>query len=112
MQKIKINTAICLLCVFALFFTGCSLQKEKILIDTDTLQVITTGNQTTVQDLAGDQVYNFRTVRVKKGSANTGSKTTTNTDTIKIITLQGGGFEIHDRTAGKIYTIKRGRLID
>ena len=64
MQKTKIKAAICLFCVFALFFTGCSLQKEKILIDTDTLQVITPGNQRTHHDRADNQVYNFRTVRV------------------------------------------------
>ena len=44
-----------------------------------------------------------------KTDAPTEARTATETDTIKIVLLPGGGFKITDKTAGKIHTLKRGR---
>lgn len=97
-----------MLCLCTFLFTGCT-REEKTIIDTATLKVTTQGAETTIYDLAGDAEYNYKTVRVKKTDAPTEARTATETDTIKIVLLPGGGFEITDKTAGKIHTLKRGR---
>ena len=97
-----------MLCLCAFLFTGCT-REENTIIDTATLKVTTQGAETTIYDLAGDAEYNYKTVRVKKTDAPTEARTATETDTIKIVLLPGGGFEITDKTAGKIHTLKRGR---
>lgn len=88
-------------------FTGCT-QKEKIVIDTPTLQVVQQGAYTTIYDVEGGKEYQYKTVRVKKGEGSTEARASVSTDTIEIVLLPGGGFQITDHTAGKIYTVKRG----
>ena len=89
----------------ALFFTGCTPQT-KVYCDTDTLKIERTGNITTVYDLAGDDTYTFRTVRVRKDSQNAadGVKTAHDTDTIKIDVVKSV-IIVEDKTAGVTYTI-------
>ena len=89
----------------ALFFTGCTPQT-KVYCDTDTLKIECTGNITTVYDLAGDDTYTFRTVRVRKGSQNAadGVKTARDTDTIKI-EIAKNIIIVEDKTTGAVYTI-------
>ena len=89
----------------ALFFTGCT-QETKVYCDTDTLKIERTGNITTVYDLAGDDTYTFRTVRVRKDSQNAadGVKTAHDTDTIKIDVVKSV-IIVEDKTAGVTYTI-------
>ena len=106
--KRPIISILCLLCLCTFLFTGCTREKKTI-IDTATLKVTTQGAETTIYDLAGDAEYNYKAVRVKKTDAPTKARTATETDTIKIVLLPGGGFEITDKTAGKIHTLKRGR---
>ena len=89
----------------ALFFTGCTPQT-KVYCDTDTLKIERTGNITTVYDLAGDDTYTFRTVRVRKDSQNAadGVKTALETDTIKI-EIAKSVIIVEDKTTGAVYTI-------
>ena len=89
----------------ALFFTGCTPQT-KVYCDTDTLKIERTGNITTVYDLAGDDTYTFRTVRVRKDSQNAadGVKTARDTDTIKI-EIAKNVIIVEDKTTGAVYTI-------
>lgn len=89
----------------ALFFTGCTPQT-KVYCDTDTLKIERTGNITTVYDLAGDDTYTFRTVRVRKDSqsAADGVKTAHDTDTIKI-EIAKSVIIVEDKTTGAVYTI-------
>ena len=89
----------------ALFFTGCTPQT-KVYCDTDTLKIERTGNITTVYDLAGNDTYTFRTVRVRKGSqaVTDGVKTAHDTDTIKIDVVKSV-IIVEDKTAGVTYTI-------
>lgn len=93
-----------ILCV-AFLFTGCT-EKTKVYCDTDTLKIERTGNITTVYDLAGDDTYTFRTVRVRKDSQNAadGVKTAHDTDTIKI-EIAKSVIIVEDKTAGVTYTI-------
>lgn len=109
LRKRENKAAVCLLSLIlcaVLLFTGCT-QKADTICDTDTLKIERTGNVTTIYDLAGDDVYTFRTVRVKKGSqANAGSLTTVHdTETIKIDTVKSV-IIVEDKTAGVIYTIE------
>lgn len=89
----------------ALFFTGCTPQT-KVYCDTDTLKIERTGAITTIYDLAGDDTYTFRTVRVRKGSqaVTDGVKTAHDTDTIKIDVVKSV-IIVEDKTAGVTYTI-------
>ena len=89
----------------ALFFTGCTPQT-KVYCDTDTLKIERTGNITAVYDLAGDDTYTFRTVRVRKDSQNAadGVKTAHDTGTIKIDVVKSV-IIVEDKTAGVTYTI-------
>ena len=89
----------------ALFFTGCT-QETKVYCDTDTLKIERTGAITTIYDLAGDDTYTFRTVRVRKGSQNAadGVKTARDTDTIKI-EIAKNVIIVEDKTTGAVYTI-------
>ena len=102
--KATVWLASLILCA-ALFFTGCT-QETKVYCDTDTLKIERTGNITTVYDLAGDDTYTFRTVRVRKGSQNAadGVKTAHDTDTIKIDVVKSV-IIVEDKTAGVTYTI-------
>ena len=89
----------------ALFFTGCT-QETKVYCDTDTLKIERTGAITTIYDLAGDDTYTFRTVRVRKDSqaVTDGVKTVHDTDTIKIDVVKSV-IIVEDKTAGVTYTI-------
>ena len=89
----------------ALFFTGCTPQT-KVYCDTDTLKIERTGAITTIYDLAGDDTYTFRTVRVRKDRQNAadGVKTAHDTDTIKIDVVKSV-IIVEDKTAGVTYTI-------
>lgn len=92
----------------ALIFTGCTPQT-KVYCDTDTLRIERTGTVTTVYDLAGDDSYTFRTVRVRNDSqaaeAAAKYKTVHDTETIKIDVVKGV-IIVEDKTAGLIYTIE------
>ena len=92
------------LCVTFLF-TGCT-RETKVYCDTDTLKIERTGAITTIYDLAGDDTYTFRTVRVRKGSQNAadGVKTAHDTDTIKI-EIAKSVIIVEDKTTGTVYTI-------
>ena len=89
----------------ALIFTGCTPQT-KVYCDTDTLRIERTGTVTTIYDLAGDDTYTFRTVRVRKDSqaVTDGVKTAHDTDTIKI-DVEKSVIIVEDKTAGVTYTI-------
>ena len=102
--KATVWLASLILCA-ALFFTGCTPQI-KVYCDTDTLKIERTGNITTVYDLAGDDTYTFRTVRVRKDSQNAadGVKTAHDTDTIKI-EIAKSVIIVEDKTTGAVYTI-------
>lgn len=89
----------------ALFFTGCTPQT-KVYCGTDTLKIERTGAITTIYDLAGDDTYTFRTVRVRKDSqaVTDGVKTAHDTDTIKI-EIAKSVIIVEDKTTGAVYTI-------
>lgn len=102
--KATVWLASLILCA-ALFFTGCT-QETKVYCDTDTLKIERTGAITTIYDLAGDDTYTFRTVRVRKDSqaVTDGVKTAHDTDTIKIDVVKSV-IIVEDKTAGVTYTI-------
>ena len=101
--------AILAVILLAFSFIGCTPQT-KVLCDTDTLRIERTGTATTIYDLAGDESYTFRTVRVRKDTpaaeAAAEYKTVYDTATIKIDTVKGA-IIVTDKTAGITYTIKR-----
>lgn len=100
--------AILAVILLAFSFIGCTPQT-KVLCDTDTLRIERTGTATTIYDLAGDDIYTFRTVRVRKGTqaaeAAAEYKTVHDTETIKIDVVKGV-IIVEDKTAGITYTIE------
>lgn len=96
-----------ILCV-AFLFTGCT-QETKVYCDTDTLRIERAGTATTIYDLAGNDIFTFRTVRVRKGTQAAEDaaeyKTVHDTETIKIDVVKGV-IIVEDKTAGITYTIE------
>lgn len=101
----KLCIAIALLLIL-LLLVGCS-QKEKILLDADTVRVTRAGDLTSVSDLVGGETYSFRTVRKPRAEATETASRVVHTDSIIITVLPGGGF--HIVSGGNEYLIyKRG----
>ena len=99
--------------LLSVFIAGCAAPQPETLIDTDTLQVIRTGRETTVSDLAGQQQYKFTTTRARHAEAPTEPQQAIKTETIEIIIYPGGVLGITDYTAGEVYRItpKRGGVL-
>ena len=99
--------------ILTILFTGCSSQggnaKAQTQVDTESLCIITQGRETSVCDRAGGSEYHFKTQRAKRKDAPKTPRTAANTDTVKVVLLPGGDIEVTDRTAGKTYTVHRGR---
>ena len=55
--------------LLSVFIAGCAAPQPETLVDTDTLQVIIEGPETTVFDKAGAQQYKFNTGRIKATQA-------------------------------------------
>ena len=106
-----LKAAFSLLTVCGLLFTGCSTPepKEETQVDTETLCIITQGRETAVYDNAGNAEYHFKTQRAKRKDAPKTPRTAADTETVKIVLLQGGDIEVTDRTAGRVYTVHGGR---
>lgn len=101
----KLYIAIALLLIL-LLLVGCS-QKERNLLDTESVRVTRTGNVTSVCDVAGDKTYTFRAVRKPRVAATETASRVVHTDSIIITVLPGGGF--HIVSGGNEYLIyKRG----
>ena len=77
--------------------------QPQTLIDTDTLSLVRDGSTITVHDLL-DQ---FRVVRVRRSEGVTESHRAVDTDTLTIDTIPHGGLKITDKTAGKVYIVRR-----
>ena len=81
--------------------------QPQVLIDTDTLSVVRDGSTITVHDRVADEVYTVRIVRVRRSEGVTESHRTVDTATISIDTIPHGGLKITDKTAGKVYIVRR-----
>ena len=83
------------------------LAQPQTLVDTDTLLVARDGSTITVHDLVADEVYTFRIVRVRRSEGVTESHRAVDTVTISIDTIPHGSLKISDKTAGKVYIVRR-----
>ena len=81
--------------------------QPQVLVDADTLSVVRDGSTITVHDLVADEVYTFRIVRVRRSEGVTESHTAIDTATISIDTIPHGGLKITDKTAEKVYIVRR-----
>ena len=81
--------------------------QPQTLIDTDTLSVVRDGSTITVHDLVADEVHTFKIVRVRRSEGVTESHTAIGTATISIDTIPHGGLKIIDKTAEKVYIVRR-----
>lgn len=81
--------------------------QPQTLIDTDTLSVVRDGSTITVHDLVADEVYTFRIVRVRRSEGVTEPHTAIDTATISIDTIPHGGLKLTDKTAEKVYIVRR-----
>ena len=81
--------------------------QPQVLVDTDTLSVVRDGSTITVTDIVADEVYTFRIVRVRRSEGVTESHTAIDTATISIDTIPHGGLKLTDKTAEKVYIVRR-----
>ena len=81
--------------------------QPQSLIDTATLSVVRDGSVIAVTDIVANEVYTFRVVRVRHSESVTESHRAIDTATISIDTIPHGGLKIIDKTAGKVYIVKR-----
>ena len=81
--------------------------QPQVLVDTDTLSVVRDGSTITVTDIVADEVYTFRVVRVRRSESVTESHTAIDTATISIDTIPHGGLKLTDKTAEKVYIVRR-----
>lgn len=105
LQKIAccLLVAVCLMC-----FSACD-NEQKILYQSESVEVVREGNITLVSDLVADKEYSFRSVRVKRSESVSEPYTTVDTDTIKIEIIPSG-LRVYDKTANKIFTYQRKSL--
>ena len=81
--------------------------QPQTLIDTDTLSVVRDGSTIIVHDHVADEVYTFRIVRVRRSEGVTEPHTAIDTATISIDTIPHGGLKLTDKTAEKVYIVRR-----
>ena len=81
--------------------------QPQVLIDTATLSVVRDGSTITVTDIVADETYQFRVVRVRRSKGVTESHRAVDTATISIDTIPHGGLKLTDKTAEKVYTVRR-----
>ena len=81
--------------------------QPQVLIDTATLSVVRDGFTITVTDIVADETYQFRVVRVRRSEGVTESHRTVDTATISIDTIPNGGLKLADKTAEKVYIVRR-----
>lgn len=94
------------LIVAAVAFVWYILQPQ-VLIDTATLSVVRAGSAITVTDIVADETYQFRVVRVRRSEGVTEPHRAVDTDTLTIDTFPHGGLKITDKTAEKVYIVRR-----
>ena len=81
--------------------------QPQVLIDTATLSVVRDGSVITVTDIVANEVYTFRVVRGRRSESVTESHRAIDTATISIDIVPHGGLKIIDKTAGKVYMVRR-----
>lgn len=81
--------------------------QPQVLIDTDTLSAVRDGSTITVHGLVADETYQFRVVRVRRSEGVTEPHRAVDTATISIDTIPHGGLKITDKTAEKVYIVRR-----
>lgn len=81
--------------------------QPQVLVDTDTLSVVRDGSTITVHDIVADEVYTFRVVRVRRSEGVPEPHWAIDTATLSIDTIPHGGLKITDKTAGKVYIVRR-----
>ena len=105
--KLAVVVLLLVLIVAAVAFGIWYLFQPQALIDTATLSVVRDGSVITVTDIVANEVYTFRVVRVRRSESVTESHRAIDTATISIDTIPHGGLKITDKTAGKVYIVKR-----
>ena len=104
--KASVIGLLVVLIVAAVAFVWYILQPQ-VLIDTATLSVVRDGSTITVTDIVADETYQFRVVRVRRSKGVTESHRAVDTATISIDTIPHGGLKLTDKTAEKVYTVRR-----
>ena len=81
--------------------------QPQVLIDAATLSVVRDGSTITVTDIVADETYQFRFVRVRRSEGVTEPHRAVDTATISIDTIPHGGLKLADKTAEKVYIVRR-----
>ena len=104
--KVAVIGLLVVLIVAAVAFVWHILQPQ-VLIDTATLSVVRDGSTITVTDIVADETYQFRVVRVHRSEGVTEPHRAVDTATISIDTIPHGGLKLTDKTAEKVYIVRR-----
>lgn len=83
------------------------LAQPQTLVDTDTLSVVRDGSTITVHDLVADEVHTFRIVRIRRSEGIPEPHRAIDTAALSVDTIPHGGLKITDKTAQKIYIVRR-----
>lgn len=105
--KLSVVVLLVVLIVAAVAFGIWYLFQPQVLIDTATLSVVRDDSVITVTDNISNEVYTFRVVRVHRSESVTESHRAIDTATISIDIVPHGGLKIIDKTAWKVYIVKR-----
>lgn len=81
--------------------------QPQVLVDTDTLSVVRDGSTITVRDLVADEVHTFTIRRVRRSEGIPEPHRAVDTATISIDIIPHGGLKITDKTARKVFIVRR-----
>lgn len=88
---------------FSGVLTGCGVREPKTLLETENIVVTRSGKHTSVEDVQGDQVYNFTLKRVEKDAQESHKVKESNESKCLKITLAGKVIVIEDKLTGETY---------
>ena len=105
----NIIKAVILLCFVCFALSACGIFAPKPIYNSDTVEIVRSGNKTAVHDIVADKEYNYITKRVKRSEVITEPYTTVDTDTIKIDIIPSG-LRVYDKAKNTVFTVKRNYL--
>lgn len=109
MKKNNCIKAFILCSVVVLMLSGCGKSAPETLYQSESVQVIRNGSNTTVLDLVSDSEYNYTTKRVKRTEGVTEPYTSIDTNTVKVEIIPNG-MRVYDKTEWKVLTVNQKSL--
>ena len=97
----------CALLLLLVLLTGCAAETCETLYASEWVQVTRSGNVTTVRDVEAEKELVYITRLVRRSDGILRPYREMETDAVKVQLLPHVGLIIHDKAAGKVFTILR-----